>query len=92
MLQARFFRRALQPGDAVNIMWTRLMDLVVLVAQMSRAADRRHVELDKELTSRGYSPDEIGHAVFWLTSRPAMRDAHRPRALARANECMHTYA
>jgi len=53
------------------------MDLVVLVAEMSRGADRRHVEFDKELSRRGYSSDEIGHVVFWYTSRPAPRDAHR---------------
>lgn len=51
-------------------MWTRLMDLVVLVAEISRDAERTHVELDKELTRRGYSPDEIEHAVFWFSSRP----------------------
>ncbi|HEX6790145.1 MAG TPA: DUF494 family protein [Candidatus Krumholzibacteria bacterium] len=62
-------------------MWTRLMDLVVLVAEMSRAADRRHVELDKELSSRGYSSDEIGQAVFWLSSRPSAREMHRPGAI-----------
>ena len=62
-------------------MWTRLMDLVVLVAEMSRGADRRHVELDKELSRHGYSADEIGHAVFWFSSRPAPGDAHRPRAV-----------
>jgi uncharacterized protein Smg (DUF494 family) len=56
------------------------MDLVVLVAEMSRGADRRHVELDKELARRGYSSDEIGHAVFWLSSRPALREAGRRRA------------
>jgi len=58
-------------------MWTRLMDLVVLVAEMSRRADRQHVEFDKELSSRGYSADEIGHAVFWFSSRPARRDGYR---------------
>jgi uncharacterized protein Smg (DUF494 family) len=57
------------------------MDLVVLVAEMSRAADRRHVEFDKELSSRGYSSDEIDQAVFWFTSRPSARDAHRTRSL-----------
>jgi uncharacterized protein Smg (DUF494 family) len=62
-------------------MWTRLMDLVVLVAEMSRGADRQYVELDKELSSRGYSPDEIGHAVFWLSSRPAPRDGYRNRSI-----------
>jgi len=51
-------------------MWTRLMDLVVLVAEISRSADRDAIQLDKELSSRGYSSDEIEHAVFWYSSRP----------------------
>ena len=60
-------------------MWTRLMDLVMLVAEMSRSADRRPVELDKELTRRGYSSEEIEHAVFWISSRPeASRASIRP--------------
>lgn len=50
-------------------MWTRMMDLVVLVAEMSRRADRTHIEFGKELSSRGYSSDEIEHAVFWFSSR-----------------------
>ena len=53
------------------------MDLVVLVAEMSRGADSRHVELDKELSSRGYSSDEIGQAMFWFSSRSTPRDGHR---------------
>jgi uncharacterized protein Smg (DUF494 family) len=58
------------------------MDLVVLVAEMSRRADRTHVELDKELSSRGYSSDEIEHAVFWFSSRPGSmsREGRRARA------------
>ena len=60
-------------------MWTRLMDLVLLVAEMSRSADRRPVELDRELTRRGYSSEEIEHAMFWITSRPeASRVTTRP--------------
>jgi uncharacterized protein Smg (DUF494 family) len=61
-------------------MWTRLMDLVVLVAEISRSADRTSVELDQELLSRGYSPDEIEHAVFWFSSRPEWGGADRLRA------------
>jgi Smg protein len=55
------------------------MDLVVLVAEMSRRADRTHIELDKELSSRGYSADEIEHAVFWFSSQPraVSRDPRR---------------
>ena len=55
------------------------MDLVVLVAEMSYGADRRHVEFDKELSSRGYSADEIGHAVFWYSSRSARGEGQRYR-------------
>ncbi len=65
-------------------MWTRLMDLVMLVAEMSRSADRRPVELDKELTRRGYSSDEIEHAVFWISSRSeASRVTTRPNRTMR---------
>lgn len=60
-------------------MWTRLMDLVVLVAEISRSSDRKHVELDKELLNRGYSTDEIEHAVFWFSSRPEWRAGARLR-------------
>ena len=60
-------------------MWTRLMDLVVLVAEISRSADRSSVELDKELLSRGYSTDEIEHAVFWFSSRPGQGGVERLR-------------
>lgn len=61
-------------------MWTRLMDLVVLVAEIGRGDDRTHVELDKELLDRGYSADEIEHAVFWFSSRPEWREAVRQRS------------
>ncbi len=54
-------------------MRTRLMDLVVLVAEITRTADRSHVELDKELSRQGYSADEIEHAVVWVSSRPGGR-------------------
>jgi uncharacterized protein Smg (DUF494 family) len=56
------------------------MDLVMLVAEISQSADRTHVELDKELSSRGYSADEIEHAVFWFSSRPDWREAVRRRS------------
>jgi len=57
------------------------MDLMVLVAEMSRGSDRQHIELDKELTRRGYSADEIGHAVSCLSSRPTLRIAPRAQSL-----------
>jgi uncharacterized protein Smg (DUF494 family) len=60
-------------------MWTRLMDLVVLVAEISRSAEVSSIELDRELLSRGYSADEIEHAVFWFSSRSEWHGADRPR-------------
>jgi uncharacterized protein Smg (DUF494 family) len=60
-------------------MSNRLMDLVVLVAEMSRSAEHGPVELDQELTRRGYSSEEIEHATFWISSRPdASRAGFRP--------------
>jgi uncharacterized protein Smg (DUF494 family) len=50
-------------------MLTRLMDLVVLVAELSQSSDRSYRDLDQELVRRGYSPEEIEQAVFWFSSR-----------------------
>lgn len=50
-------------------MLTRLMDLVVLVAELSQNSDKSYRDLDKELSTRGYSPEEIEQAMFWFTSR-----------------------
>lgn len=51
-------------------MLTRLMDLVVLVAELSQEASHGSGrELDEELIMRGYSPEEIEQAVFWFSSR-----------------------
>jgi uncharacterized protein Smg (DUF494 family) len=50
-------------------MLSRLMDLVVLVAELTKENDRSYKDLDQELATRGYSPDEIERAVFWYSSR-----------------------
>lgn len=50
-------------------MLNRLMDLVVLVAELTRDSDKSHKDLDQELMMRGYSPEEIERAVFWYSSR-----------------------
>lgn len=50
-------------------MLTRLMDLVVLVAELSQNSDKSYRDLDKELVTRGYSPEEIEQAMFWFSSR-----------------------
>jgi uncharacterized protein Smg (DUF494 family) len=50
-------------------MLSRLMDLVVLVAELTRESDKSHKDLDQELMMRGYSPEEIERAVFWYSSR-----------------------
>jgi uncharacterized protein Smg (DUF494 family) len=45
------------------------MDLVVLVAELTRDSDKTYKDLDQELMMRGYSPEEIERAVFWYSSR-----------------------
>jgi len=50
-------------------MLSRLMDLVVLVAELAQSNDKSFKDLDQELTMKGYSPEEIERAVFWYTSR-----------------------
>ena len=50
-------------------MLSRLMDLVVLVAELTRDSDKSYKDLDKELATRGYSPEEIEQAVFLYSSR-----------------------
>lgn len=53
-------------------MLTRLMDIVVLVAEL-RAHDRCSVEdLGRELTRRGYAAEEVDEALAWYaTSAPS---------------------
>jgi uncharacterized protein Smg (DUF494 family) len=55
-------------------MLSRLMDLVVLVAELAQDNDKSFKELDQELMMRGYSPEEIERAVFWYTSRGEVLD------------------
>jgi uncharacterized protein Smg (DUF494 family) len=53
------------------------MDLVVLVAELTQDSDKSYKDLDKELTTRGYSPGEIEQAVFLYSSRGEMPDAEK---------------
>lgn len=50
-------------------MLSRLMDLVVLVAELTQDSDKSYKDLDQELMMRGYSPDEIEQAVFLYSSQ-----------------------
>jgi uncharacterized protein Smg (DUF494 family) len=50
-------------------MVNRLMDLVVLVAELSQESNKSLRELDKELLHRGYSSEEIEQALFWMSSQ-----------------------
>lgn len=50
-------------------MLSRLMDLVVLVAEIAQDNDRSYRDLDQELATRGYTQDEIDRAVVWYTTR-----------------------
>ena len=47
----------------------RLMDLVVLMAELSQKRNKSVNELDEELLHEGYSAEEIEQAVFWFTAR-----------------------
>jgi uncharacterized protein Smg (DUF494 family) len=64
-------------------MVSRLIDLVVLVADLSQNKGKSLKELDSELVGLGYSTEEIEQAIFWLSSqwKPASRrlsDAVKP--------------
>ena len=50
-------------------MVNRLMDLVVLVVELTQESDKSFKELDKELVHRGYSSEEIEQAFSWVTSQ-----------------------
>jgi uncharacterized protein Smg (DUF494 family) len=58
-------------------MLSRLMDLVVLVAELTRDSDKSYKDLDQELMMRGYSPEEIEQAVFLYSSREDDVDEER---------------
>jgi Smg protein len=50
-------------------MVNRLIDLVVLVAELSEHKGKSLKELDAELVGLGYSSKEIEQAMFWLSSQ-----------------------
>ena len=50
-------------------MLSRLMDLVVLVAELTQDSDKSYKDLDQELMMRGYSQEEIERAVVWYATR-----------------------
>jgi len=50
-------------------MLSRLMDLVVLVAELTQDNDKSYKDLDEELMMRGYSQEEIERAVVWYATR-----------------------
>lgn len=58
-------------------MLLRLMDLVVLVAELSQRNGHSLHEMDRELVLRGYSPEEIEQAMFWFSSHSDRRRAPR---------------
>lgn len=43
------------------------MDLVVLLAELSRNSGKTFTELDDELAGRGYSAEEIDQAFSWIS-------------------------
>ena len=50
-------------------MVSRMLDLVVLVAEFNQRNDKSFKELGKELEHQGYSPAEIEQALFWISSK-----------------------
>ena len=73
------------PRKGTNMV-SRMIDLVVLVADLSQNKGKSLKELDSELVGLGYSAEEIEQAIFWLSSqwqpgcRPmddTMKPAHR---------------
>jgi uncharacterized protein Smg (DUF494 family) len=50
-------------------MLSRLMDLVVLVAELAQENDKTYNDLDQELMMRGYTQEEIERAVVWYATR-----------------------
>lgn len=50
-------------------MVNRLMDLVVLVAELSQKDGKSFRELDKELVHQGYSVEEVEQAIAWMASQ-----------------------
>ena len=59
-------------------MLSRLMDLVVLVAELTQDSDKAYKNLDQELMMRGYSAEEIEQAVFLYSSRGEGEDREKP--------------
>ena len=64
-------------------MVNRMIDLVVLVAEMSRLEGKSFREVDQELEGLGYSSKEIEQAMFWLSTQyrstmPAVARIARP--------------
>ena len=47
----------------------RLMDLVVLVVELTQKNDKSFRDLDKELVHLGYSSEEIEQAFSWVSSQ-----------------------
>jgi uncharacterized protein Smg (DUF494 family) len=50
-------------------MLSRMMDLVVLVAELTQDNDKSYKDLGRELMMRGYSQEEIERAVVWYATR-----------------------
>jgi len=50
-------------------MTTRLIDLVVLVAEMNHADGPAIARIERELSRRGFSAREIEDAMYWYASR-----------------------
>ena len=54
-------------------MISRLMDLVLLLAEMNENAERSHKDIGNELSLQGYTPEEIDQALSWISSNKVSR-------------------
>ncbi len=50
-------------------MLIRLIDLVVRVAELSHKHEKAYWDLEAELSTEGYSDDEIAEAIHWFSNR-----------------------
>jgi uncharacterized protein Smg (DUF494 family) len=59
-------------------MISRLMDLVLLLAEMHENKERSHKDMGNELTLKGYTTEEIDQALSWISSNKVVSNDNYP--------------
>lgn len=59
-------------------MISRLMDLVLLLAEMHENDERCHKDIGNELTLKGYTTEEIDQALSWISSNKVAAHSSYP--------------